>query len=49
MYIDSQLHPRYKTSLLFWEQADFPTMVQNEKESIMLENLRVNRTKAALF
>ncbi|KAJ7349582.1 hypothetical protein DFH08DRAFT_996706 [Mycena albidolilacea] len=36
-----QLQPRYKTSLLFWEQADFPTTVQNEKESIMLENLRM--------
>jgi hypothetical protein len=33
----------------FWERGDFPNVVQNGSESIILENPWVNGTKAALF
>ncbi|KAF8180074.1 concanavalin A-like lectin/glucanase domain-containing protein [Mycena galopus ATCC 62051] len=51
MYVDSRLDHMYETKLSqsFWERGDFPTVVMNGTESVVLENPWVNGTKAAPF
>ncbi|KAJ7244312.1 hypothetical protein C8J57DRAFT_1476875 [Mycena rebaudengoi] len=51
MYVDSRLHHmmELRFNKLFWERGDFPNVVQNGTESIILENPWVNGTKAAPF
>ncbi|KAJ7262543.1 hypothetical protein C8J57DRAFT_1513545 [Mycena rebaudengoi] len=51
MYVDSRLHLMCQIKLIkpFWERSDFPNVVQNGTQSIIMENPRVNGTKAAPF
>ncbi|KAJ7266757.1 concanavalin A-like lectin/glucanase domain-containing protein [Mycena rebaudengoi] len=51
MYVDSRLHymMELKFKKPFWELGNFPNVVQNGTESILLENPWVNGTKAAPF
>jgi hypothetical protein len=51
MYVDSRLTHMFELKLKksFWELGDFPTVVQNGSESVVLENPWVNGTKAAPF
>ncbi|KAJ7226493.1 concanavalin A-like lectin/glucanase domain-containing protein [Mycena haematopus] len=51
MYVDSRLDHMYETKLTesFWTRGDFPPVVQNGTESVVLENPWVNGTKAAPF
>ncbi|KAK7017657.1 GH16 beta-1 3-glucan recognition protein [Favolaschia claudopus] len=51
MYVDSRLTHMYeiKLSKSFWDFGDFPPVVQNGTESVVLQNPWVNGTKAAPF
>ncbi|KAJ6463591.1 glycoside hydrolase family 16 protein, partial [Mycena vitilis] len=51
MYVDSRLKHMYelKLSKSFWDRGDFPPVVQNGSESVVLQNPWVNGTKAAPF
>lgn len=51
MYVDSRLKSMYQLKFKesFWERGDFPTVVQNGTESVVLENPWVNGTNAAPF
>ncbi|KAJ6589374.1 concanavalin A-like lectin/glucanase domain-containing protein [Mycena capillaripes] len=51
MYVDSRLTHMFEMRMKksFWEFGDFPTVVQNGTESVVLENPWVNGTKAAPF
>ncbi|KAJ7659260.1 glycoside hydrolase family 16 protein [Mycena polygramma] len=51
MYVDSRLKHMYelKLSKSFWDRGDFPPVVQNGTESVVLQNPWVNGTKAAPF
>ncbi|KAJ7186444.1 GH16 beta-1,3-glucan recognition protein [Mycena filopes] len=50
-YVDSRLKNVYETKISesFWQRGDFPTVVQNGTQSVVLENPWVNGTKAAPF
>ncbi|KAJ7720022.1 glycoside hydrolase family 16 protein, partial [Mycena metata] len=50
-YVDSRLNDIYEVKLdqSFWDRGDFPTVVQNGTQSVVLENPWVNGTKAAPF
>ncbi|KAJ7245475.1 GH16 beta-1,3-glucan recognition protein [Mycena rebaudengoi] len=50
-YVDTRLHHMLEIKLNkpFWERGEFPNVVQNGTESIILENPWVNGTKAAPF
>jgi hypothetical protein len=51
MYVDSRLQYMFETKIKqsFWERGDFPTVVQNGSQSVVLDNPWVNGTKAAPF
>ncbi|KAJ7122680.1 concanavalin A-like lectin/glucanase domain-containing protein [Mycena crocata] len=52
MYVDSRLKHMFELKLSkssFWDRGDFPTVVQNGSESVVLANPWVNGTKAAPF
>lgn len=51
IYVDSRLHHYLDLSMNvdFWKRGDFPAVVQNGSEAIILENPWVNGTKAAPF
>jgi hypothetical protein len=52
MYVDSRLVHMYEINLgrsSFWELGDFPPVVQNGSDSVVLQNPWVNGTKAAPF
>jgi hypothetical protein len=51
IYVDSRLHHYLdlRMNVDFWKRGDFPAVVQNGSESIILENPWVNGTKAAPF
>ncbi|KAJ7245464.1 hypothetical protein C8J57DRAFT_1361998 [Mycena rebaudengoi] len=50
-YVDTRLHHMLEIKLNkpFWERGEFPNVVQNGTESIILENPWVNGTKTAPF
>ncbi|KAF7290354.1 GH16 beta-1 3-glucan recognition protein [Mycena chlorophos] len=52
MYVDSRLTHMYElrmTGQTFWQRGDFPSVVQNGSQSVVLENPWVNGTNAAPF
>ncbi|KAF8882971.1 GH16 beta-1,3-glucan recognition protein [Infundibulicybe gibba] len=51
LYVDSRLDVMYETKFKvpFWERGQFPGVVQNGSEAIILNNPWVNGTKAAPF
>ena len=51
IYVDSRLHHYLdlRMNVDFWTRGDFPAVVQNGSEAIILENPWVNGTKAAPF
>jgi beta-glucanase (GH16 family) len=52
IYIDSRLHHMLEVNVgkqSFWDRGDFPSVVQNGSDSVVLQNPWVNGSSAAPF